>query len=253
MRVRVGVEWVNHFPLTVSQNPDEDVSECQQPDLRFEDQLAWGFYNIMGYYGHESVFAVWDKDAWADHFRHNIYGGDALHWSDNVHFCYYASHAGQFPSDPHSINKVFIAFATQHQYCLSSSERWLLGSGLLKWFVLDGCEGVLNTTAEHVVAVWSGPMRGVHMVFTFIGLSSVSQANWGRGGDFAREAAFGHPLGNAWLDVAYWRSQDNAALPIVIAAGVSRDDAVNRRENETIEFRDIPVTSTNWLAWKWRE
>jgi hypothetical protein len=92
------------------------------------------------------------------------------------------------------------------------------------------------------------------MIFTFIGVSSVSRANCGRGGAFAREAALGHPLGSAWLDVAYWRGQDdNASLPIVIAAGVSRDDAINRRENETIEFRDIPVTSTNWLAWKWRE
>jgi hypothetical protein len=42
MRVRVGVEWINHFPLKVSGHPEEPVSECQNPDLRFEDPPCLG-------------------------------------------------------------------------------------------------------------------------------------------------------------------------------------------------------------------
>jgi hypothetical protein len=47
---------------------------------------------------------------------------------------------------------------------------------------------------------------------------------------------------------SFWTG-DNS---IAIAAGSTQDEAVNRRENETLNWRDYPVTSTSWLAWKWR-
>jgi hypothetical protein len=252
VRIRVGVEWVDVFLLKVSGNPEEDVSECQQPNLRFEGDIAWGFYETMGRYGHEQVFAWGDDNAWADDFRHPAFGGDSLNWSDNVHFCYYASHAGQFP-DPQLANKLFIAFASQHQYCLSSSERWRLGSGQLKWFVLDCCDVVLGTDPHHIVDVWSEPMQGVHLIFGFIGTQNLGAANAGRGTAFGDAVASGKPLANAWLDCAYsWRKDDQTNRPIAIAAGVTREDAINRRENETLAYRDSNVQSTKWLAWKWR-
>jgi hypothetical protein len=37
-----------------------------------------------------------------------------------------------------------------------------------------------------------------------------------------------------------------------MAAGSTSDEAVNRRENETLNWRDYAVASTSWLAWKWR-
>ena len=55
------------------------------------------------------------------------------------------------------------------------------------------------------------------------------------------------------FDAAYWRGRnDEVNRPIAIAAGESRDDAINRRENETLNYRDAAVRSTAWLAWKWR-
>ena len=252
MNIRVGVEWVTKFPLTVSHDPDEPVSECQNPTLHYVDDVAWGFYLAMGSRGHDRIFAWGDDNAWADDFRHNDFGGDSLNWSDSVHFCYYASHGGQFTGEGLT-NKMFIAFASQHQYCLSSSERWRLGSRRLKWFVIDSCDVVLNTDPDHIVSVWAAPMQGVHMIFGFIGLQSVGPADRGRGIAFANTISDGWPLANGWLDAAYaWRTPDHPNRPIVIAAGVSRDDAINRRENETLAYRDANVASTNWLAWKWR-
>jgi hypothetical protein len=91
------------------------------------------------------------------------------------------------------------------------------------------------------------------MVLGFIGKNYTSEASFGRGIAFANAACIGMPLANAWLDAAYWRGRgDEVNRPIAIAAGVSRDDAINRREHETIEFRESAVSSTNWLAWKWR-
>ncbi|NGP05768.1 hypothetical protein G6038_09800 [Rhodococcus sp. 14C212] len=249
--VRIGVEWITKFPLTVS-STEEPISQCQNPTLRYVDDIAWGFYLAMGANGHQQVFAWGENNAWADDFRHNDFGGDALNWSDNVHFCYYASHGGQFLQED-LINKLFIAFASQHTYCLSSSERWRLGSRMLKWFVIDSCDIVLNTEPRHIVDVWSRPMQGVHLVFGFIGLQHVGPAERGRGIAFANAVSAGRPLANAWLECSYaWHHADEVNRPIAIAAGVSREDAINRRENETLGYRDVEVRSTNWLAWKWR-
>jgi hypothetical protein len=251
LRIRVGVEWVNKFPLKVSGNPAEPVGECQNPDLRFCDRIALGFSGAMGLYGHQQVFAWGNDDAWADDFRHNDFDGDSLNWSDNVHFCYFSSHGGQFPG-PNG-NDMYIGFASQHTYCMSSSLRWRLGAGMLKWLVLDTCEMVLNTAPADIVAVWGRPMQGVHLIFGFIGIINVGEANAGRGAAFAHAASAGQPLANAWLDSAYsWRGDGQVSRPIAIAAGVSRDDAINRRENETLAFRNSGVESTRWLAWKWR-
>ena len=35
------------------------------------------------------------------------------------------------------------------------------------------------------------------------------------------------------------------------SAGTTQAEAINRRENETIDWRDIDIAATNWLAWKW--
>jgi hypothetical protein len=251
VQVRVGVEWINEFPLKVSGNPDEPVGECQQPTLQLTDKVTLGFYGAMNWHGHLAIFAWGNNNAWADDFRHNDFGGDSLNWSDDVHFCYYSSHAGQFPG-PDGANDLYISFASQHTYCLSSSERWRLGSRRLKWFVLDTCQVVQDTDPNHIVAVWGQPMQGVHLIFGYIGLNYTGPANAGRGAAFGHAVSAGQPLANAWLDAAYWRGRDEVNRPIAIAAGVSRDDAINRREHETLDYRDSNVPSTNWLAWKWR-
>ena len=41
--------------------------------------------------------------------------------------------------------------------------------------------------------------------------------------------------------------------PIAIAFGANRTMAILRRDFETINWRDIDVSSTGWLAWKWRD
>jgi hypothetical protein len=143
-----------------------------------------------------------------------------------------------------------ICFAVQHKYCSGSSNDWKLGKKKLKWFVLDCCQAVLNTSKEHVSAVWCQPMQGVHLIFGFIGNGHDSWWNDDLGSEFGDDAGRGNRLANAWLDRAYsfWLD-DNA---IAIAAGATESEAINRRENESVNWRDYAVTSTNWLAWKWR-
>lgn len=234
LTVRVGSEWVDHF----------HDDGCNQGNRDYNDEHADGFYSRMGNHGHTCVFEWSEDNAWETDFRHPNFGGDSLNWSDNVHFCYYADHGGNWD------NVMHIAFSKAHDYCQGASNQWLLGIKMLKWLVLDCCDGVLNTDPNHIVGVWAGPMRGIHLVFGFVGLSYDTWWMRWHGAEFGDSAGTGARLANSWLDAAYSSWTDDH--PIAIAAGVSLDDAINRRENETINWRDASIAATNWLAWKWR-
>lgn len=235
LQVRVGAEWINTWHPTY----------CTQNNLSYRDDHAVGFYNHMGAHGHVRVFCWGNDDAWETDWRHPTHGGDSLNWTDNVHFMFYSDHGGNWGNIMH------IAFSSQHQYCLGSSSQWHLGARMLKWLVLDCCQCVLNTSADHIWAVWHGPMQGVHMIFGFVGNGHDSWWTEELGSDFACDAGRGYRLANNWLDEAYsfWLN-DN---PIAIAAGATQAEAINRRENETIDWRDYGIAATNWLAWKWRD
>ncbi len=234
VQVSVGVEWINDF----------HPGACNQNNLSYCNAQAEGFYNSMGSHGHVRVFDWGDDNAWETDFRHPDFGGDSLNWSDNVNFCFFDDHGGNWA------NVLHIAFAIAHDRCLGSSTDWRLGSKSMKWFVSCGCETVLNTDPNHIVAVWGGPMQGVHLVLGYIGDSTDSWWTDDLGGDFADDICGGEVICQSWVDRAYsWWVGDKS---IAIAAGVDQGDAENRRENETLNWRDANIAFTGWLAWKWR-
>ena len=125
-----------------------------------------------------------------------------------------------------------------------------LGKKNLEWLAALGCDAVLNTNADHIVAVWGGPMQGIHIVCGYVGTAADSSWTAGLGADFADDICGGDAIAGSWVSRAYsfWTGDKS----IAIAAGVSQDDAINRRENEKLDWRDSNVASTNWLAWKYR-
>jgi hypothetical protein len=156
--VSVGVEWINDF----------HSDACNQNQLVYMNTHAEGFQQAMVSHGHSAAFDWGDDNAWETDFRNPAFGsgGDALNWSDNVNFCYFADHGGNWSNIMH------IAFSKSHNECLASSDTWKLGVKNLKWLVLDVCDGTLDTTAAAVVDVWGGPMQGLHMLFTFVNITS---------------------------------------------------------------------------------
>jgi hypothetical protein len=90
------------------------------------------------------------------------------------------------------------------------------------------------------------------MIFGFTDLVSDSWWTGGRGFSFGRRAGSNDRLANSWLDecYSYW-ADDN---PVSMAAGRSRQDAINRRDHERINsfFPDIPHDEITYYAWKWR-
>jgi Family of unknown function (DUF6345) len=232
--VRVGVEWVDTFHTT----------PCHQNNLSYCDDQAEGFFNSMKSHGHTGVFDWGNDNAWETDLRHNDFGGDSLDWSDNVHFYFFDSHGGN------SDDVLVLAFAIQHDNCLASSTKWRLGSKMLKWFVAAGCNAALSTDASEVVGVWGGPMQGVHIVMGYLGESADSWWTKGLGSDLADDVCNKNSIAGSWVDDAYsfWTGDHS----IAIAAGNTQSDSVNRRDNETLDWRDIPIVETAWLAWKWK-
>jgi hypothetical protein len=234
VRVRVGVEWVNNF----------HADACKQADLSYCDDQAVGFYDHMGNHGHTKVFNWGNDNAWETDFRHPDFGGDSLNWSDDVHFCLVNDHGGNWD------NVVHLSFSHAHDNCSVASTQMRLGRRNLKWFAALGCDAVLNTSSDHIAAVWFPPMQGVHIVCGFIGTAADSWWTDDLGEDFADDICDGDSIAGSWVSRAhsFWTGDDS----IAIAAGETRDDAINRRENENLDWRDANVTATNWLAWKYR-
>jgi hypothetical protein len=231
--ISVGVEWVNNFS-----------APCVNDDLVNRAECAEGFLDAMTARGFTSMFDWGDGNAWETDFRSNDNGGDALDWSDAVNFCYFADHGVNGGPG----GQMDIGFTSQHEYCTGWSDSWRLGISLLRWFVLDTCDLVLDTDAA-TVSNWFGPMQGVHLLFGFVG---EAYDDGGRGASFGSDAANGAVLSSAWLsDASSWWEGETA---IAIAAGTTQDDATNRRDNETINwvYEDLPA-ETSWLAWKWYE
>jgi hypothetical protein len=229
--VDVGAEWINSY------------RGCFAGSLDYCDDRAQGFYHMMTYHWHPGVFIRGDSDADWSHFVHPSLGGNSLNWVDHVHFCFYSGHGS---NDAALADAFSITFGNCTGVLASTFQ---LGSGKLKWIVFDCCDAVLNTESHHVVGAWADPMRGVHLVFGFIGPSHDSAGT--DGPDFGDWAGTGGKLANSWLDAAYsWWLDD---YPIAIAAGVDRNDVNNRIENETTDWRDLAIAQTAWLAWKWRD
>jgi hypothetical protein len=228
------LEWINKF----------HEGNCKQNNLEYCDDQAVGFLNSMGSHGHDKIFNWGDDNAWETDLRHPDFGGDSLNWGDNVHFYFHVDHGGNWD------NILHLSYSNPHNNCLSSSNQWRLGRKLLKWFVVAGCEGVLNTQGDHISAVWGGPMQGVHLVLSFIGTSHDAWWTDDLGEDFADDINNGDTIAGSWIDRAYsfWVDDDS----IAIAAGETRGDAINRRDQETLNWKDLDVHSTNWLAWKYK-
>ena len=234
LKSRVGVEWIHNFPMP-----------CNQATLDYYDEITGDFLKTMENHGHIGVFNWGQSNAWETDFRHPDFGGDSLNWSDNVHFCYFADHGGNWG------NTFYIAFASQHDSCLGSSAQWLLGSKSLKWFVADTCRLVLNLSVEHIAAVWFPPGAGVHLVMGYIDEQTTTYWIDSLGSDFGGDIAGGDAIAGSWVERAYsyWLG-DN---PIAIAYGANQAEAVSRRDNETLDWRDIPVVRPSWMAWKWKD
>jgi hypothetical protein len=223
-------------------------TDCSFEAVATNENLAAALFAAMAKRGHSSTFLWGNGNAWASDWDHPDFGGDSLNWTDNVEMMLWSGH-GIVPGSDEGI-----LFPSNHPSCASMLASWKLGAKRLRWVILDCCDVVRGNDAASIRAsVLGSPTNaasGVHIILSLIG-DMWSGIDTNRGFEFAWAASDGVPIGSAWLDAAWARSGDNVNKPIVIAFGWDRDDAIRRRDFETLDARDGGV-DPNWVAWKWR-
>jgi hypothetical protein len=96
-------------------------------------------------------------------------------------------------------------------------------------------------------------MQGVHLLLGFIGIGRMWPSTSSRRVRFGLDICGGTPIANAWLSTGYsLEDPQKPVRPIAIAAGATREEAIARRDGETLGWLWYDVRATNWLAWKWR-
>jgi hypothetical protein len=230
----VGVEWINNFP-----------DPCRQNPLSYCDEVAEGFLNGMVSRGHTGKFNWGNQNAFETDFRETTLGGNDSNWVDTVDFALFSSHGG-------TNGNVFQGcFGRPETKCTWRSDEARYGNNFnLEYLILDTCKSL--ELSGNIVSVWQNTFQRLRMIFGFTG--NASDASWtsGRGEAFGRRAGNNERLTDAWLDESYsfW-ADDN---PVTLAAGRSRSDAINRRDNERLNsgFGDIPNNEITFFAWRWR-
>jgi hypothetical protein len=97
-------------------------------------------------------------------------------------------------------------------------------------------------------------MQGVHLVLGFVDVSRIGPSTYNRRVVFVDRICRGTPIGKSWIDTAYgWDNpSDPVTRPIVIAAGATREEAINRRDGETLGWLYYDIRAVGYLAWAWR-
>ena len=230
---------------------------CSGPDLPLTipeaaDFRAW--YDLGGM----SNFTRWENtDVWGSDFRDGTdldpSGGSGM---PNIYF--YSGH-GICQNPPAATSGDFITVCSPNGQPnttrIGTSTRW--GNDNLDFAFIDAsCPMDLVSLANQ----WFPVFQGLHVA---IGHSGTSVADTldsvTRGSQFAsRTAGLPFPwslffpqqsVGNAWMATGTIDIQTGCCA-VVIAAGATEADAINRRDNETVKSGwSDPIA--NWAAWRW--
>jgi hypothetical protein len=214
---------------------------------------AW--YNLGGF----SVFSQWaNKDVWGSDFRDGA-GSDMEPGggSDMADIYFFTGH-GTCQNPPNANSSDFINVCSPNgqpnSTNVGASSRWGNNGGRLKFAFIDAsCPMDLVSIANQ----WFPVFRGLHVAIGNSGTTNQDTLDSAdRGSQFASRTA-GVPLfwfpnqsvGDAWMATGTI-DIESGCCAVVIAAGETEADAVNRRENEKVKSGWGNPTP-NWFAWRW--
>lgn len=230
---------------------------CPGPDLpatipEGADFRVW--YNMGGF----SLFSAWNNgDVWGSDFRDAGNGDlEPQGGSDMPEIYLYAGH-GICQNPPNASSPDWIAvcgnFGTPNNTVIGDSSRWGDGPGNLRFAFIDAsCPMDLVSIANQ----WFPVFQGLHMAVGHSGTSTQDALDSPVRGNalaaYTSDALWLIPhlsVGDAWMLVGTDDVQSGCCA-VAIAAGINRDDAIDRRENEKVlDNRTDPTP--NWFAWKW--
>lgn len=207
-----------------------------------------------------SIFSAWtDGNVWGSDFRDKGSPNDMEPGggSDKAQVYLYAGH-GTCPSSQTTTSPVdFIIthgnFGTPDITHIVTDSVWGNNGGRLQFMLIDASCPIELPEITQLFPIFGG----LHMVTGASGdsghdtLDSVDRGNM-----FGAETAGTPfwflpqlPVGDAWMNTGLIDVQPQVCA-VAAAAGDTRDDAINRRENERVTS-GWSNPSNNWMAWKW--
>jgi hypothetical protein len=228
-------------------NLSHDIAEAN-------DFRAW--YVFAG----NSIFTSWtDGNVWGSDFRDKGSPNDmdASGGSDKAQVYYYTGH-GTCPSSQTTTSPVdFLVthgnFGTPDFTHIVTDSVWGNNGGRLQFMLIDASCPTELPEITQLFPIFGG----LHMVTGNSGDTKHDTLDSeDRGNEFGIQTAgtpfwfFPQlPVGDAWMNTGLIDVQSQVCA-VAAAAGDTRDDAINRRENERVTS-GWGNPSNNWMAWKW--
>jgi len=241
-------------------------NSCGGPSLKLcvqEVHAIQSWYDGAGF----GRVSTWENgNVWGSDFRDGNGNNDTdpSGGSDLPNVYFFAGH-GACENPPMAGSGDFIItcgnFGKPDVTRVGTSSLWGNGRGRLQFMFLDAS---CPMDLPEVESEWFAPFDGLHIATGNSGdvnhdvFDSVD-----RGASFAAYTVgatvniFGFPLtllpqlpvGDAWMNTGIIDVQSQNCA-VALAAGETRDDAINRRENEFVTSGWSNPTP-NWFAWKW--
>jgi hypothetical protein len=230
---------------------------CAGPDLPLTIPECDNFrfwYNLGGF----QLFSRWENgDVWGSDFRDTSNGDLEPNGGSDIPEVYFYSGHGICQNPPNATSPDFIAvcgnFGKPDNTTIGTQCRLGNGPGNLRFAFIDAsCPMDLISIANS----WFPVFQGLHMAVGHSGTSTQDTLDSvDRGSQFAAYTSGGFWLfphlsvGEAWMITGTIDIQTGCCA-VALAAGNSRDDAIDRRENEKVKD-NRPDPTPNWFAWKW--
>jgi hypothetical protein len=235
------------------------MAACGGTDLPATIGEARGFAHIYQQAGHQLRSGWEDADVWGSDFR-EAGGGDVepQGGSDLVELYLFAGH-GICQASPTATDPDFISVCSPNgqpnDVTIGTEVRWgNHSSSSIQYAVIDAsCPMDLISIANS----WFPVFRGMHIAMGHSGNASADTLDsphrgWQFGAYSTGSLFYPHySVGEAWLSAGTVDIQDGCCA-VALAAGVSRDDALWRRDHETIGVHSTFNFTPAWFAWKWR-
>jgi len=211
-------------------------------DLKYTHDDAEGFLDYL-----ENWYArnFWYQDSYV---RNWAFGETYDNWQDTygvdaVLAAYFASHGGM-GGDGNFTACMGSDWAGQGHFAYSHDMR--IGNEQANYVWWSCCESVRIRDGHSPIRTWSPASLGFRMMFGYE-TTMVDDGDYGE--DFWDEWNEGKSLSTAFLDASWGISSDQ--IPVVVAVGATKDEAINRVFNERmLEWGHV---SDSWWWWRWYE
>jgi hypothetical protein len=228
-------------------------------DLKNRIQTAAGFRSWFLIDG-STLFSAWtDGNVWGSDFRDQGSPNDMepQGGSDRAQVYLFAGH-GLCENPPAPGTGDFILangnVGKPDNTRIGTSSVWGNNGGRLQFMFIDAS---CPMDLAEITTEWFSPFGGLHIATGHSGdVNHDSKDSLDRSDVFgsyligyAPAQISARPVGDAWM-ASGLMDVDSGVCAVATAAGDTRDDAINRRENEFVTS-NWPNPSNNWLAWKW--